>query len=568
MGFAIVVTLRVRLAVALGLAVTSGLMVQEAQAALVVQLKLPANIAPAPDYNSSAISTLNGQIIYANPCFLGAGTEPSYSNSPACTDYILLAIDAARVVEGVKPMILPLNWYNLSATQQLFVIADLERVDRGLPPYLGLNAALSANAQAAAATTTDPNLASGFAVGTNPLGTPGFGATWAQGMSPLTADYLWMYVDGWGGGPFPKTLNGDCTSATALGCWSHRDELLGSAPGFNLGVGLHCTTCEMGTGFASVRGHGSYTDLVELPKGSPPATSFTWAKDVAPFLGGSNPTGPALVSVLSSYLAPDSWTSGTGIGATTLAPFAAQIQAQLAPLLSGTEQDVSAFSAWTTMANLYDQDYAMRGLVAFSGPVPVGLAAIMVTQACAAFGGTPGVTAGAPGVVASLEAQCTDSNGLPVTVITWTEGNVQALVVVDGKNLAPSVAEAIAVTQDALTPTTGINLLVASSWHVVSTNATLSNVQHRRIADIAKSLTVMKPTSVSFAATVTSGSAAARAHARGVVNAVAQYLGSQLVKDGMSAATISALAINHPVVTSFSTVKSATSVVINVRHLH
>jgi hypothetical protein len=34
-------------------------------------------------------------------------------------------------------MILPLNWYLLSATQQLFVLADLERVDRGLPPYPG-----------------------------------------------------------------------------------------------------------------------------------------------------------------------------------------------------------------------------------------------------------------------------------------------------------------------------------------------------------------------------------------------------------------------------------------------
>jgi hypothetical protein len=564
----IVVATRVRLALALGVVVTSGLMVQEARAAPVVQLKLPANIAPMPDYNSSASSASNGQGTYTNPCFLGATTEPAYSNSPACTDFVLLAIDAARAVEGIKPMILPLNWYDLSATQQLFVIADLERVDRGLPPYLGLNAALSANAQAAAVKSTDPSLASGFVVGRNPQGTFGFGATWAEGMSPLTADYLWMYFDGWGGGPFPKTLNGDCTSATAPGCWGHRDELLGSDPGFNPGVGLHCTTCEMGSGFAVVSGHGSYTDLVELPKGAPPATSFTWAKDVAPFLGGSNPTGPELVSVLSSYLVPDPWTSGTVVAATMLAPFAAQIQAKLAPLLTGAEQDVFAFNAWTTMANMDDQNYAMSGLVAFSGSVPPGLAAIMVAQACAAFAGTPSATTAAPGVVGSSEATCTDSNDLPVTVITWTEGNVQALVVVDGKNLAPSVAEANAVAQDALTPTTGINLLVSTSWRVVSTSTTLSNVQRRRIAAIAKSMTALKSTSVSFVATVQSGTAAAKARARRLVHAVALYLGSQLANDGMSVATLSALAIDHPVVTAFSRVKSATSVVINVRHLH
>jgi hypothetical protein len=561
-----VVTKRGRLIVALGVVVTGGLIVQSAQAAPTVLLKLPANIAPVPDYNAWGSSTSKGVVTYTNPCVLGATTEPAYSNSPACTNFVLLALDAARALEGVKPMILPLNWYVLRATQQLFVIADLERVDRGLPPYLGLNAVLSANAQAAAVKSTDPSLARGFAVGSNSQGTPGFGATWAQGMSPLTADYLWMYFDGWGG-PFPKTLNVDCTSATAPGCWAHRGQLLGSDPGFNPGVGLQCTTCEMGSGFASVSGHGSYTDLVELPRGAPPTMTFTWARDVAPFLGGSSPTGRDLVSVLSSYLSPDPWPSGTAVAATTLAPLAAQVASHVAALLTGTEQDVSAFHAWT-MANKHGQDYALSGLVAFSGPVPTGVAAIMLVQACAMLGGTPGAAAAAPGVAASSEATCTDSNGLPVTVVTWTESNVQGLVVVDGSKLAPAVAEANAVAQDALTPTTGINLLVTTRWRVPSTSTALSASQRRQITAIAKSMTALKPTSVSFAATVTTGSAAAKAHARGMVHAVARYLSARLVKDGMSVAMIAALAIDHPVVSAYSRVRSATSVLINVRHLH
>jgi hypothetical protein len=53
-----------------------------------------------------------------------------------------------------------------------------------------------------------------------------------------------------------------------------------------------------------------------------------------------------------------------------------------------------------------------------------------------------------------------------------------------------------------------------------------------------------------------------------LVHAVARYLSARLVKDGMSVAMIAALAIDHPVVSAYSRVRSATSVLINVRHLH
>ena len=110
------------------------------------------------------------------------------------------------------------------------------------------------------------------------------GSTLAMGYSTLEADYVWMYEDGWGGS-VTSTPNLACTYDGALGCWGHRDQLLGYDGSYNFGVGIHCTKCEMGTGFAIEDHHSSFTSLIELPAGSPPPMYFTWAKNVVPFLG-------------------------------------------------------------------------------------------------------------------------------------------------------------------------------------------------------------------------------------------------------------------------------------------
>jgi hypothetical protein len=229
---------------------------------------------------------VNGVWTCANPCVVGTATAlswPGYTNGVACTDYILQAINNARAVEGVRPMVLPSNWFSLSVPEQLFVIMDLERTARGLPAYVGINAALSADAQHAAATNSDPGVAAGFAMANDAKGSPGFGGAWSGGYAVLAADYVWMYDDAWGGSA-AKTSNIACTSANSAGCWAHRDELLGSDPGYNPGVGLGCTNCEVGTGFAMVNGKASYVDLIEIPKGSLPPMTFTWANNVLPNL--------------------------------------------------------------------------------------------------------------------------------------------------------------------------------------------------------------------------------------------------------------------------------------------
>ena len=240
-----------------------------------------ANIAPDPDFLASGACTSSGSgWTCANPCVTSQLTWPAFDDSQACTSYILQAINNARAKLGVAAMVLPSNWYSLSTTQQLFVVANLERTSLGLPAYLGINAVLSASAQRAAASNADPSVASGFAVATDGQGSPAFGGAWSGGFNVLAADYIWMYDDGWGGSA-AATSNVACTSAHAAGCWAHRDELLGSDPGYNAGVGLTCADCEMGVGFASLSGSSSFVDLIEKPAGAPPAMTFTWAEELA-----------------------------------------------------------------------------------------------------------------------------------------------------------------------------------------------------------------------------------------------------------------------------------------------
>lgn len=257
-----------------------------------------ANIAPVPDVFSSGPCTGSmGDWTCANPCVTPTMTWIPHGNSPACAAYSMEAINNARSQLGENPLTLPSNWIELSDAEQLFVIADMERVSAGYPPYLGINATLSLEAQSAAALGQDPSLAPGFPTGTNPYGATGFDGSWAGTDNVLYADYMWMYDDGWGGS-VGTTSNIMCSGPTSWACWGHRDNLLGSGTSVGQGVGLGCTTCEMGTAEVTFNGGGSLVDLIELPKGGIPPMTFTWADELAYFSPGDNPPlSPATTTV-------------------------------------------------------------------------------------------------------------------------------------------------------------------------------------------------------------------------------------------------------------------------------
>ena len=131
----------------------------------------------------------------------------------ACEASVVADINAARASEGVPPMTLPPSYNSLTVPQQLLVLANLERIGRGLIPVGGLSAALNATASSAALADADPNpsASNGNALSAN----------WAGGTaSPLIADFMWMYDDGLGSG------NIDCAYNNQSGCWGHRDDTL------------------------------------------------------------------------------------------------------------------------------------------------------------------------------------------------------------------------------------------------------------------------------------------------------------------------------------------------------
>ena len=249
------------------------------------------NIASRPDMYSAGSCqwTGNNSAVCTNPCVTMSGNSWSYSNDTAsCIDYQLAAINHARSLEGVRPMVLPRNWTLLTRPEQLFVLADLERVDRGLPAYVGLDPQLNSAAQSAAAAGQDPNAPPNFPVARDPQGYTMVSGSWSGGYSSmLESDYGWMYQDGWGGSS-SNTTNIACNGPSAAACWGHRDELLGSDPGFDPGVGLYCTDCVAGTAYSSTSSSGwanSAVDLIVAPAYPIPVgqLTFTWVSELRSF---------------------------------------------------------------------------------------------------------------------------------------------------------------------------------------------------------------------------------------------------------------------------------------------
>lgn len=170
-------------------------------------------------------------------------------------------IDACRALEGVGPLVLPSNWADLTPVQQGFVLINLERVNRGMAPVVGLSASLDRLAAQAAAGQTDPSFPTGDFLGG--------GGIWAGASSILSADYLWMYDDG----PNGFDSNMACPTAGAPGCWGHRDIILWNRTG---------GTLVAGGGSSTAGGSGSFAYLV-LAGYSTAGLTFTWAAELPYF---------------------------------------------------------------------------------------------------------------------------------------------------------------------------------------------------------------------------------------------------------------------------------------------
>jgi hypothetical protein len=172
----------------------------------------PTNNPPSNEPPNPSVENCSGEQVNAAP-----------DNSITCTADALATIDNARASEGVSPLSFDLASFEAMApAEQLFVIANLERVDRGLQPIAYLTTQLDQYAQTGAQNSTDPGFPSTLTGGAKlKTGASNF----AQGAAnALIANDLWMYDDG-PGGP-----NADCTSSNSSGCWGHRDGILLADP--------------------------------------------------------------------------------------------------------------------------------------------------------------------------------------------------------------------------------------------------------------------------------------------------------------------------------------------------
>jgi hypothetical protein len=207
------------------------------------------------------------------PDFLGAGICRTASNGRACNREVLKAIaHARRVLEKMGGMSFSLPAYlKLTSVEQLFVTADLERTERGLPPATVLSKSLDKVAQLGARRDEDPPLSQVPSHLPGGGQVVGLGGNWAGGwLNALGADYGWMYDDGL------NSPNESCTKQDRSGCWGHRDNILGTfsskaacdggASALAMGAGYAASKDSETELFAGVCGHAP-TDVV-----------LTWAK--------------------------------------------------------------------------------------------------------------------------------------------------------------------------------------------------------------------------------------------------------------------------------------------------
>jgi hypothetical protein len=204
--------------------------------------------------------------VTASPDFAAICRQDGNQSGP-CLSAVAQATTTARAGEGLGAMALPSNFGALTAGEQLFVLTDIERVDRGLPAVVGMVQQLNDDAQAAAGSNADPTPSS-LPPGTTSVA---WASNWAEAAGPQGSNFNWMYDDGPGSGDL------GCTTTNPGSCWGHRDNELG----FDASkVAASHGVLVMGAAEATLSADSPWSsdaELIALVTGSP-AYTYTWAQ--------------------------------------------------------------------------------------------------------------------------------------------------------------------------------------------------------------------------------------------------------------------------------------------------
>jgi hypothetical protein len=210
------------------------------------------------------------------------------SNLPYKFAHPFDAVNAGRAQEGLAP-ISANGFGSLTSEEELFVLVNLERVGRSLPPFEQMTSSLDALSQIGANDLQDPPLPVPPANTSNATGT-----LWAGTSDPLLADFGWMYEDGCNAVTPQRFLNGGCALSPPQP-WGHRNNVLEDFSYGNAG-------CSLSLGVAE--GHNSLAMVTEGYCGAPDPSDpvFTWTE------------AETIIGLAASSTAP---TGSTGSGGST-----------------------------------------------------------------------------------------------------------------------------------------------------------------------------------------------------------------------------------------------------------
>jgi hypothetical protein len=200
-----------------------------------------------------------------------AATETSLAG---CEQAAVAGINQARAQESLPAEALPSDFWTLPYDQQLFVLIDLERVSRNLPPFVGIGPSLDADASSGAQAQTDPPLNVSYA-------SDNFGG-WVERSTTVYAVFDWVYDDG------VVNSNGDgssgCAVITDATCWGHRDGILHQFGAFGPRQGYSpADPLQFGAACVSIPEAGWIANLSCTWEGgaaAPSAFTYTWAEAV------------------------------------------------------------------------------------------------------------------------------------------------------------------------------------------------------------------------------------------------------------------------------------------------
>jgi hypothetical protein len=161
----------------------------------------------------------------------------------------------------------------LPVAEQLFIVINQERIDRGLAPMQYMTTQLNSYALQGVNADIDPSFPTSLTGGAV---VTGGGSIWAGGItSAFEADYYWMYSDGWGGSA-GSTSNTPCSSATSSGCWGHREVILHA---FSSCIDGAAPTLSMGAAYATTGAGGSMATIMVSSCGAPPSdVTLSWSQ--------------------------------------------------------------------------------------------------------------------------------------------------------------------------------------------------------------------------------------------------------------------------------------------------